>query len=295
MGDPVPDDRRRQRLRIALMLLPALAVIGLLFLGGLGLGLLQSFDYMPLIGRTDFTIQPYLNLLSDGGFLRSLVLTTWVSLASTVLSALLATVCALSLRRDFAGKRIVTFIFQLNIPVPHIVGAIAMMFLFAQSGLLARIAYWMDLIARPADFPALIYDRYGLGIILEYLWKSVPFTGTILLAVLQSVSEDYENVARNLGASRWQRFRYVLLPLMLPGLLRASVLVFAFTFGAFEVPYLLGQTYPAVLPVLAYRSYTDVDLQARPEAMAMSVVISVIVVVLILIYMKLAETYVRSD
>jgi putative spermidine/putrescine transport system permease protein len=175
------------------------------------------------------------------------------------------------------------------------VGAIAMMFLFAQSGLLARIAYWMNLISRPADFPALIYDRYGLGIILEYLWKSVPFTGTILLAVLQSVSEDYENVARNLGANRWQRFRYVFLPLMLPGLLRASVLVFAFTFGAFEVPYLLGQTYPAVLPVLAYRNYTDVDLQARPEAMAMSIVIAVIVIVLILLYMKLAESYVRSD
>jgi putative spermidine/putrescine transport system permease protein len=113
--------------------------------------------------------------------------------------------------------------------------------------------------------------------------------------VLQSVSEDYENVARNLGANRWQRFRYVLWPLMLPGMLRASILVFAFTFGSFEVPYLLGQTYPAALPVLAYRHYHDVDLNARPEAMAMSMVIAVIIVLLILIYMKLAETYVRSD
>jgi putative spermidine/putrescine transport system permease protein len=284
-----------ERLRIATMLLPALAVIGLLFLGGLALGLLQSFDYMPILGRTQFTLQPYANLLTDQAFLRSLALTAWIGLASTGVSTVFATLTALALRRDFGGKRIVTFLFQLNIPVPHTVGAIAVMFLFTQSGLLARIAHLMSLIAEPSDFPALIYDPFGLGIVLEYLWKSIPFTGTILLAVLQSVSEDYENVARNLGANRWQRFRYVLWPLLLPGMLRASILVFAFTFGSFEVPYLLGQTYPAALPVLAYRHYHDVDLNARPEAMAMSMVIAVIIVLLILIYMKLAETYVRSD
>jgi len=65
----------------------------------------------------------------------------------------------------------------------------------------------MRLITEPAQFPALIFDPLGLGIIFEYLWKSVPFTGIIMLAVLQSVGEDYENVARNLGATRWQRFR----------------------------------------------------------------------------------------
>jgi putative spermidine/putrescine transport system permease protein len=284
-----------ERLRITTMLLPALAVIGVLFLGGLALGLLQSFDYMPILGRTQLTLQPYANLLTDQAFLRSLALTAWIGLVSTGVSTVFATLTALALRRDFGGKRIVTFLFQLNIPVPHTVGAIAVMFLFTQSGLLARIAHLMSLITEPSDFPALIYDPFGLGIVLEYLWKSIPFTGTILLAVLQSVSEDYENVARNLGANRWQRFRYVLWPLMLPGMLRASILVFAFTFGSFEVPYLLGQTYPAALPVLAYRHYHDVDLNARPEAMAMSMVIAVIIVLLILMYMKLAETYVRSD
>jgi putative spermidine/putrescine transport system permease protein len=111
----------------------------------------------------------------------------------------------------------------------------------------------------------------------------------MMLAVLQSVGEDYENVARNLGANPWQRFRYVLWPLMLPGMVRASTLVFAFAFGSFQVPYLLGQTYPTTLPVLAYRNYTDVDLNARPEAMAMSVVIGAIIVLLVVLYMRLLE------
>ena len=285
----------REQLRLVAMLFPALAVIGVLFLGGLTLGLLQSFDYMPIIGRTQPTVQPYIDLISDPVFPRSLVLTLWISLASTVLSTTLAVACAMALRRDFAGKRLVMFIFQLDIPVPHIVGAIAMMFLFAQSGMLARVADLMNVIAEPADFTALVNERYGISIILEYLWKSVPFTGIIVLAVLQSVSEDYENVARNLGANRWQRFRYILWPLMLPGMLRSSILVFAFAFGTFEVPYLLGQVYPAVLPVLAYRNYRDVDLNARPEAMAMSMVITLIVVLLILAYIKLSEVFVRAE
>jgi putative spermidine/putrescine transport system permease protein len=291
----MPVGEWRDRLRLVAMLFPALLVIGILFLGGLVLGLLQSFDYMPIIGRTMPTLQPYVSLFIDPAFLRSLMLTAWIGLASTATSTIFATLVALALRRDFAGKQAVTFLFQLNIPVPHTVGAIAVMFLFAQSGLLARIAHLANLISEPSDFPALIFDPYALGIILEYLWKSIPFTGTILLAVLQSVSEDYENVARSLGANRWQRFRYVLWPLMLPGMLRASILVFAFTFGSFEVPYLLGQTYPAALPVLAYRNYHDVDLNARPEAMAMSMVIATIIVILILLYMRLAEMYVRSQ
>ncbi|MBC8449794.1 MAG: sugar ABC transporter permease [Chloroflexi bacterium] len=285
----------RERLRIPVMLMPAMAVVIVLFMGGLVMGLMQSFEYMPVIGKNDFTVQAYVNIFTDRTFLRSLGLTCWIGFASTILSTILAIVCALVLRQDLPGKRFVTFVFQLNVPIPHVVGAIAVMFLFTQSGLLARIGYLMKLISEPADFPALVYDKRAIGIILEYLWKATPFTGIIVLAVLQSIGEDYEDLARTLGANAWQRFRYVVLPLIMPGVLRSSVLVFAFTFGAFEVPYLLGQTFPTALPVLSYLLYHDVDLNARPEAMAMSMIIAGLITVLILIYMKLTETYVRTD
>ena len=71
-----------------------------------------------------------------------------------------------------------------------------------------------------------------------------------MLAILQSVGEDYEQAAQSLGANRWQQFRYVTLPLIMPGVLSASVIVFAFTFGAYEIPAILGQTFPKALPVL---------------------------------------------
>lgn len=285
----------RERLRIPLMLMPAMTVILLLFLGGLILGLMQSLEYMPAIGKYDLTVQAYVNIFTDKTFLGSLALTCWIGFASTILATVLAIACALILRQDFPGKGFVTLVFQLNVPIPHIVGAIAVMLLFTQSGLLARMGYLVGLVSEPADFPALIYDKRAIGIILEYIWKATPFTGIIVLAVLQSIGEDYEDLARTLGANAWQRFRYVVLPLIMPGVLRASILVFAFTFGAFEVPWLLGAAFPTALPVLSYIYYHDVDLDARSEAMAMSMIIAGLITGLILIYMKLTEAYVRAD
>ena len=284
-----------ERLRIVLLLAPALAVIAVLFLGGLFLGLARSFNYMPIIGLTSPNLDAYVNVLTDSDFLLSFVLTFHIAFTSTFISAVLAIGAALVLRQTFVGKKLITFLFQLNLTIPHIVGAVGILYLFSQSGFFARIAYAAGAIEQTNDFPALIYDDYAIGIILQYVWKEIPFIGVIVLAVMQSVGQDYESLARSLGANRWQRFRYVLLPLILPGVLSASVIVFAFTFGAFEIPFLLGQNHPAALPVLAYRSYTDVDLAARPEAMAMAMVITVMSGLMIYAYMSLSRRYLRPD
>ncbi len=283
------------RLRITLLLAPALLVIVVLFLGGMVLGLARSFNYMPLIGLTEPNFDAYISVLTDRDFLLSFVLTFHIAFTSTVISAVLAIGAALVLRQTFVGKKAITFLFQLNLTIPHIVGAVGILYLFSQSGFFARIAFAAGAIERTNDFPAMIYDTYAIGIILQYIWKEIPFIGVIVLAVMQSVGQDYESLAESLGANRWQRFRYVLLPLIMPGVLSACVIVFAFTFGAFEIPYLLGQNHPAALPVLAYRSYTDVDLAARPQAMAMAMVITVISGVMIYAYMYLSRRYLRPE
>ncbi len=283
------------RLRVWLLLSPALIIILVLFVGGLLFGFAQSFNYMPIIGLTQPNLDAYRNILSSNEFLGSLLLTFYIAVTSTFISMVLAIVCGLVLRQTFRGKQLITFLFQLNLPIPHIVGAIGMLFLFSQSGFLARIAYLVNLIKQPSDFPILVFDPFAIGIILEYVWKEIPFIGVVVLAILQSIGDDYEALARSLGANTWQRFRYVLLPLIMPGVLSVSVIVLAFTFGAFEIPFILGQTYPAVLPVLAVRSYTNVDLNARPEAMAMAMVITALSTALIYIYMELSHRNLRSD
>ena len=266
---------RGDRWRVPLMLAPALLVVVGLFGGGLAYGFLQSLGWQPLIGRRELTLQAYVNLLTGESyaeqFWTGLRLSLWISLASTALSAAFAVGAALLIRGTRLGRRVSVFLFQLNLPIPHIVAAVGILFLLSPSGLLSRLGAQLGLLDQPSDFPILVRDRLGIGVILSYVWKEVPFIGVIVLAVLQSLSRDYEDIARNLGANWWQRFVHVILPLIAPALFSTSIIVFAFTFGAYEVPGILGVRYPRTLPIMALRFFTDADLSARAEAGAQTV------------------------
>ena len=280
--------------RIALLLSPALAVIGLLFLGGLGLGVAQSFGYLPFLDGWSWSLDAYRTLWSDPAVRASIGLTFRLAIVATALSAVLAVAAALAIRRTTRGRKILTGIFQSTLPVPHVVGATAMLLLLGQSGLLSRVAFSLGLTEGTADFPALTADAAGWAIMAEYVWKETPFIGIVVLAALSSGGiTELEDAARSLGASAWQRFRHVTLPLLVPSVLSTSVIVFAFTFGSYEVPSLLGRPFPATLPVVAYQAYTDVDLTARPVAMAISVLIAVTVGMLVLAYMAITERVLR--
>lgn len=275
------------RVKIALLLAPAVGVIGVLFAGGLGAAFVQSLGYMPAIGMNEWSLDAYRQVLSDEDFLDSLALTLYVSGVSTGLSTVLAVLAALALRR--AGGRLSAVVFQLPITIPHLVAAVGIALVVAQTGLGARLAAGLGLIGEPGDFPALLYDEYSVGIILTYVWKEVPFIALVVLASLRGVASELEEVARTLGAGAWQRFWYVVFPVISPSVVAASLLVFAFTFGAFEVPYLLGKSYPTMLPVLAYDEYREIDLAARPGAMAVNVLIAMITGTVAALYLRLAR------
>ena len=272
---------------MALLLAPALAVIGVLFAGGLVAAFVQSLGYFPAIGMTEMNLDAYREILTGKDFLNSLFLTVYVAGASTLSATVLAVLAAMALRRS--SGRLSAVIFQLPITIPHLVAAVGISLVVSQTGLGARAAAALGLIGEPRDFPALLYDRYSVGIILTYVWKETPFIALVVLASLRGVAGELEEVARTLGASAWQRFWYVVFPVISPGIVAASLIVFAFTFGAFEVPYLLGRTYPTVLPVMAYNEYRDIDLASRPVAMAINILITVITAIFAAAYLRLAR------
>lgn len=275
------------RLKIALLLAPALVVIGALFAGGLVSAVVQSVGYMPAIGQTRISLDAYREVLSGGDLLDSFLLTVYVAGASTTISTVLAVLAAMTLRRS--SGRLSAVVFQLPITIPHLLAAVGIALVVSQTGLGARLAASLGLIGEPREFPALLYDRYSVGIILTYVWKEVPFVALVVLAALRGVAGELEDVARTLGANAWQRFWYVVFPVISPGIVAASLLVFAFTFGAFEVPYLLGRTYPTILPVMAYNEYKDLELSARPVAMAINVLISLFTAIFAALYLRLAR------
>ena len=282
------------RTKIFLLLAPALTIIIFLFLGGLISGFMRSLNYMPIIGLTEPNLNSYISVFKSIEFYYSFILSFYIAFTSTLISLILAIGAVLLLRRNFIGKSLINFLFQINLTVPHLIGAIGILYLFSQSGSFARLAFQWGIITRPSEFPELVFDPYAIGIILQYVWKETPFIGVIILANINSLIEDYESVARSLGASKWQSFRYVFLPFIFPSALFASVIVFAFTFGAFEIPLMLGANYPSALPVLAYRKYTDVDLGAMPDAMAIAITIAIFSFLIIFLYIKFARKKIRN-
>jgi putative spermidine/putrescine transport system permease protein len=277
-----------QRTRIILLLAPAVLLLGGLFLSAIGLGLVRSLRYMPAIGLTEPDLQAYAAVLAAPGFLASLGLSLWIAGASTLISAGVALGAALLLRQTFSGRRLIGVLFQLNLTIPHVVGALGILYLFSQSGSFARLAHAAGLISAPGAFPALTHDPYAIGIILTYVWKEVPFIGLILLARLQTIGPEHEAAARSLGASRLQALAHVLLPLLAPALVAASAVVFAFALGAYEIPLLLGAHAPEALPILAWQGLADVDLARRPEGYALSMLIALIGLALLALYVRLA-------
>lgn len=285
--------RLLRRNRVALALFAPLLVVAVLFGGGLLFGMVQSLGFFPAAGLEGWTLDNYIDVLTDRSFLGSLWLTFRIAFISTVLSTVVAVCVALVLRRTFLGSKLTTLLFQIPLSVPHLVAASGVVLLVSQSGILSRLGAGLGLIDRPADFPVLVFDHPGVGIILTFVWKEAPFIGLVALAVLRSIGAEYEEVARTLGASAWQRFLHVLMPMILPGVLSASVIVFAFTFASYEIPLLLGVRSPTTLPVLAFRQYQDPDLAMRPEAMAISIILAVVGFGLVLAYRRLARHLVR--
>jgi putative spermidine/putrescine transport system permease protein len=109
------------------------------------------------------------------------------------------------------------------------------------------------------------------------------------LALLARLGEEYEQAARTLGASAWQRFRHVTLPLVAPAVVSSSLMAFAFIFGAFEVPFLLGRPFPAMISVVAQQRFLDVNLAARPGAIAVAVTSTLLTTALAWGYLRLTR------
>jgi putative spermidine/putrescine transport system permease protein len=228
-------------------------------------------------------------LLSDPEFRTSIGLTFLLATIATAISAAAGLALALTFRNLDRGSRALSVLLQTPIAVPHLAMAVLLVYLIGQSGWLARLAYFAGLIAVPADFPALINDRYGLGIVIAYVLKETPFIALVTLAMLRRTDGEYELAAATLGASAWQRFRYVTLPMVAPSAVSASLLVFAFIFGAFEVPYLLGRPYPAMLGVVAQKRFLSTDLTDRPDAIAAAVLMTIVSALLVFAYLHLGR------
>ncbi len=284
-----------QRMYVPLMLAPAIGVLLVLYVGALVFSALQSFGYAPLYGINKFpTLEYYRELFATEGFWMSVGYTFYYAFVPTVVATALGVYLALIMQKRFHGSRLLRILYKLPLMVPYLVGIGLAIVLLANGGILARLCFALDLIKSTGDFPRLIASYGGWAIMWVYVWKQLPFTTMVVFSVLIGLGRDTEEAARMLGARRSQVFWQVTLPQIMPGVVSASLIVFAFNFGSFEAPMILGASYPNTLSVEAWRAFDDANYSRRLSAMAIVMFVALVSSAILLAYITLYRRFERS-
>lgn len=261
--------RRTPAARARWAVAPAAAVVGVLFAGGLVGALRASLAVSADRGWSEASLSAYRTLLDDPAFRDAVVFSLQIAALATVVSAALAVGLAWVLKGRGTWLRTLT---ALPVPVPHLVVATIAVVWLAPGGLVDRALGGL-----PLD---LVRDRAGLGVVLVYVVKEAPFLTLLLLAAWRPIVDERQEAAAVFGAGRWQRLRFVVWPALRRPLVTGSVIVFAFTLGAFEVPLAIGPTYPQTLPELALDATKTASLDGRAVAAAALILVSLATIAL---------------
>ncbi len=273
-----------KRLELPLMLLPVLLVVIGLFGGGLLKAFISGFGYIPEMGLTEFSVQEYVKAFQHPDFIPALLFGLKVSIIPIIISTAISLFIAVQLMQHFKGRKILKFIYRFPLQIPWLVITFMILTLFSDGGLLARLFFHLGWIEATNEFPRLLYDQNGFGIMFVYTWSEIGFVSLVMFSRLLGLDSSIDEAARTLGANRWQLFWRIQLPLLMPSVLMVSLLNFAFTFGDYATPQILGPTSPNTLPVVAFRIFQSPDTANRPQSMAMSVVIAAIATIILILY-----------
>lgn len=269
--------------RVALGLAVGLLVVPPLW--GVGYALAYSLGLAGALSR-GFTLEHWAKLTAGGEIAQSLLFSAAVAAATVLLSTALALILAVKLRRA-PGRGFTATAFFVPLAIPTVAAALVGFQFLGGAGVFGRIAWQFGWIASPDQFPALIYDRFGLGIVLTHSAIAVPLLA-LLFARLYANERigDFAALARTLGAGRLAVLRRVTLPLLLRRAAPALTLFFAAIFGSYEIPLLLGAQRPEMLSILARRKFVLFDLAQRPDGFLIAVVYAVIVFTLVFVIFR---------
>ena len=167
-----------------------------------------------------------------GSFTRSLLLGLMVMIATT----LIALLAGLAFRRRFVGATPLFYLTVSSLVVPSILISLGIGVSFQQAGF----------------NPAWYSSAFG-----AHLTWTLPFGVLVMLAVFNRFSPAYEEAARDLGASPWQTFRYVVLPIILPMLIGVALFGFTLSYDEFARTMMTSGTFNT-LPLELYAMTTNV-------------------------------------
>jgi len=156
-----------------------------------------------------------------------------------------------------------------------------LMVLLGDNGIINGFLRSSGLISEPLP---LMYNI--LGVVIGLVQVTLPFMVLSLIGIIKTIHPSLEEAARSLGASRWQAFRSVVLPLSMPGVLAGSLLVFALSISSYVVPALMGGWKVVVLPIHIYQQIGESGRWQFGAAIA--VVLFVTSIAAVAVYQKAA-------
>jgi putative spermidine/putrescine transport system permease protein len=194
-----------------------------------------------------------------------LLVTIEVVFAVVFLALLIGVPAAYTLaRRDFYGKRLLMLVFLLPLMVPPITYGIPMATVLYQVHLAGTI--W--------------------GVILANLIPAAPFVILVMTPFIEQIDPNLESAARVFGAGTGRMFLHILVPLLAPGILAASLLVLVRTIAMFELTFLTAGADSQTLVVALYYAVFAAGVRAPQSVDAMAMVYMVVTLIWLLIALR---------
>ncbi|MCC7105637.1 MAG: ABC transporter permease [Chloroflexi bacterium] len=255
-----------------LLLIPLTVFLLVFFVLPFGVMFQQSFFITPLQanGNVSATLANYAKLFGDFFYVKVLLQTVALGVAVTVCSLLLAFPVAYVLARtETRWRQLLVFLVISPLMVSIIIRSFGWMVLLGRAGTINTTLLSLGLIQRPLE---LMYNWSGVVISLTHVL--LPFMILTLSSVIESIPVSLEETAAVLGAGRWARFRFVLLPLSMEGIGAGLTLVFMLAIGSFVSVLLVGGSETLVLPLLIYQQIILLNNNFAASIATMLLVIS---------------------
>ncbi|MDW5328408.1 iron ABC transporter permease [Plantactinospora sp. KLBMP9567] len=199
----------------------------------------------------------YTAFLSGAGVARSsLVTSLGISAASVLLCGVVGVAMAFLLKRfAFPGRRLIEAIILVPAALPPLIGAISFQLLYGETGILPRGLQQL----LGTDEPVLPFSGIA-GVLVVHTFTMYPFFYLAASAALAGMDPSVEEAAYNLGAGRVRVWRTVLLPMLTPALVSASLLVFMTSLASYTAPLLFGVDRTMTMQIYINRTNGDLPM-----------------------------------
>lgn len=244
------------------------------------LSLHSMFLGLPSHGQPFVGLENYQTLLHDPVARQAFTVTFGFVLLSTVLELLLGLGIALVIHERIKGQGWVRAAVLIPWAIPTVVASQMWRFIFNDQYGLANLILFGDQVSEYV--PWLAYPGLAFSaIVLADVWKTASFAGLLILAGLQVIPEDVYDAARIDGATAWQRFWHITLPLLRPALLTALLFRTMDAFRVFDLVFVMTQGGPGdatqVIPFYGYKTLFTEGRVGYGTAISVTVFITILI------------------